>query len=164
MPAPSGDLTADDAFRALEPVTDPELPFLSVLDLGIVRDVQVDEAGGVDVALTPTYSGCPATETIDADVARALRAAGFASVRVRHVLSPPWTTDWMTERAVVALKEHGIAPPVSVSGGRFSVAAVACPRCGSTDTACITSFGSTACKALYRCDQCLEPFDHFKCL
>lgn len=164
MSALSGEWTLDLAYAALASVTDPELPFLTVVDLGLVRSLDVDEQGHVDISLTPTYSGCPATETIEADVAKALRNAGFPEVRVHTALSPPWTTDWMTDRAHAALREHGIAPPVRSRLARFAVPVVACPRCGSRDTQCVSVFGSTACKALYRCDHCLEPFDHFKCL
>ena len=160
MSAPSGDL-----LQVLEQVVDPELPFLSIVDLGIVHDVAIDGAGAVHVALCPTYSGCPATETIETDVRAALRAAGYPDVQVRQVLSPAWSTDQLTDAARAALRANHIAPPTTRPvTARFSEARVSCPRCGSAQTHCVSPFGSTACKALYCCDACLEPFDHFKCV
>lgn len=165
MSARSGEWSIEEVHEALDGVHDPELPFVRIRDLGIVRWVEVTPDGHVTVDLTPTYSGCPATETIEGDVERALYEAGFCSVRVRRVLSPAWTTDWMTEAAREALRAHGIAPPTTrVPTRRFARPDVVCPRCGATDTHQVSAFGSTACKALYRCDGCLEPFDHFKCL
>ena len=153
--------------QAVRDVLDPEIPVLSLDDLGIVRDVEVDEvAGCVDVVLTPTYSGCPATEVIAGDVAAAIRAQGYEP-RVSMRLSPPWTTDWMTKRGRERLAEFGIAPPGRVETGRvegltLSVRRARCPRCGSADTEEISRFGSTPCKALRRCLACREPFDEFK--
>ena len=162
-------------WRTLSRVLDPEIPVLSIVDVGIVRHVRVDQAhvnnsageGGVEVGITPTYSGCPATEVIRSSVQAALREAGHADARVVDVLSPPWTSDWITERGREQLKCYGIAPPVkSVSNPRalFARPPVACPRCDSGDTERISEFGSTPCKAHYRCKSCAEPFDHFKCI
>ena len=144
------------ARRAAAGVVDPEIPVLTIADLGILRDVTVAEDGAVEVAITPTYSGCPAMNAIAHDVQTALIRAGFADVRIRTILSPAWTTDWLTDEARRKLRDYGIAPPSRL--GR-----VTCPRCGSTDTERIAEFGSTPCKALWRCRGCREPFDHFKC-
>ncbi len=148
--------------RLLEEVKDPEIPVLSVVDMGIVRQVALDETGRVRVTITPTYSGCPAMNVIAMQIRMQLLAAGYREVEVQTVLSPPWTTDWMSEAGKRKLKAYGIAPPV----GRADEEAerpVACPRCGSHRTEEVSRFGSTACKALYRCLECLEPFDYFKC-
>lgn len=155
------------AWAALETVPDPEVPVLTVLDLGIVRDVR--RAGdSVEVTLTPTYSGCPATAAIALDIRRALDAAGLADARLVTRLDPPWTTDWMSEAGRAKLRAYGIAPPVGRAGGRRALfgedPAVACPHCGATATEKVSEFGSTACKALYRCTACREPFDYFKCI
>lgn len=156
--------------RALEAagrVVDPEIPVLSIADLGVLRDARVCEDGGVEVDITPTYSGCPAMRMIGLAVEAALREAGLPDPRVRLVLAPAWTTDWMTAAGREALRAYGIAPPAPHSGRRalFGVEeAVACPRCASTATEKLSEFGSTACKALWRCTACREPFDHFKCL
>ncbi len=151
----------------LKQVEDPEIPQLSVVDLGIVREVVRDEAGVPVVRITPTYSGCPATALIEFEIRRALDAAGFAEARIETVLSPPWTTDWITEEGRRKLKAAGIAPPAPGErrGALFARdPEVACPRCGSTDTAKVSEFGSTPCKALWRCRSCREPFEYFKCL
>jgi ring-1,2-phenylacetyl-CoA epoxidase subunit PaaD len=153
-------------------VPDPEIPVISIEDLGVLRDVGMDEDGGVQVTITPTYSGCPAMDEITADIRRELAAEGFSDVSVRLVLSPAWSTDMMTERGRQALLDFGIAPPgprsprgpVMVTLSMPSPSAPACPRCGAADTREISRFGSTACKALYRCTACLEPFDYFKAL
>lgn len=145
-----------DVRLRLEGVPDPEIPVLSIVDLGIVRHVRVAEGGAVEVGLSPTYSGCPATSVIKADVETALRRGGYREVKIVDVLSPPWTTDWITAEGRRRLHDYGIAPP--------SAGPVACPRCGSLETTRLSEFGSTPCKALHRCTRCLEPFDHFKCL
>jgi ring-1,2-phenylacetyl-CoA epoxidase subunit PaaD len=137
-------------------VADPEIPVLTIEDLGVLRDVRLDEAGRVEVTITPTYSGCPAMDTIRSEVERALDERGFTDAVVRTVLAPAWTTEWMTEEGKRKLAAYGVAPPVPAG-------AVRCPNCGSTDTRLVSRFGSTACKALRACNQCLEPFDHFRC-
>jgi ring-1,2-phenylacetyl-CoA epoxidase subunit PaaD len=142
----------------LAQVPDPEIPVLSVLDLGVIRHLRFRPDGRLEVGITPTYSGCPANAVIKADVVRALGAAGISAVAV-DVLAPPWSTDWLSAAGRRKLEAFGIAPP----SGRGNVPA-ACPRCGSPRTARVSEFGSTPCKALYRCEACLEPFDYFKCL
>lgn len=145
-------------------VRDPEVPVLTIDDLGILRDVVVDK-GRVTVVITPTYSGCPAVDAIRDDIVLALTSAGFADVQVRLVLAPAWTTDWMSEAGRRRLEEYGIAPPTGRAAVRGPIPvrlSVRCPRCGSLDTREVSRFGSTACKALYECRACLEPFDHFK--
>lgn len=151
---------------------DPEVPVVSVVDLGIVRAVRV-QGTAVEVVLTPTYSGCPATEVIAHDISQALHSHGL-QVQLRTQLAPPWTSDWMSERARHALRAYGIAPPVHLSSAAQGMqvvhlhpagsagVAVPCPLCGSAQTRLLSQFGSTACKALYRCNTCLEPFDYFK--
>ncbi len=158
-------VTADEVRAWLAAVPDPEIPVLSITDLGIVRDVRVDD--GVVVGLAPTYTGCPATEVIEQSVLDALRAHGVDEVRVERRLSPPWTTDWITASGREKLAAFGIAPPAG-RAGRKSILGddrpAACPRCGSADTARVSHFGSTPCKAAWRCGSCLEPFEYFKCL
>lgn len=147
----------------LDEVPDPELPSVSITDLGIVRDVRVDR-DTVIVALTPTYAGCPATEVIAADVTRALREHGVNDVRIEQRLAPAWTTQWITPRGRRRLSAEGIAPPNSglADGIVVLTEAVCCPKCGSSRTSELSRFGSTPCKALYRCDDCREPFDYVK--
>jgi ring-1,2-phenylacetyl-CoA epoxidase subunit PaaD len=153
----------DKAWRAAAAVLDPEVPVLTIDDLGVLRDVAVDERGHVDVDITPTYSGCPAMDAIRDDVVSALNASGFDDVSVRTVLSPAWTTDWMSDDGRRKLREFGIAPPQPRDAGRVSVAlSVRCPQCGSPDTRELSRFGSTACKSLWVCQSCGEPFDYFK--
>ena len=145
-------------------VVDPEIPVLTIADLGVLREVEVKN-GRVEVAITPTYSGCPAMNMIAVEIALALENAGFSRPNVRTVLSPAWTTDWMSEEGRSKLEVYGIAPPLSASSRRalFGVQQVRCPQCGSGDTELLSEFGSTACKALWRCKRCREPFDYFKC-
>ena len=160
----SGAQLRERALAAAAQVCDPEIPVLTIADLGVLRDVQVRD-GQVEVAITPTYSGCPAMNAIQFEIELALEKAGIQGGRVRMVLSPAWTTDWMTEDGRRKLLEYGIAPPQPGGGRRalFGVDDVACPRCGSPDTAVLSEFGSTSCKALWRCNACREPFDYFKC-
>ncbi len=154
----------DRAWAAAASVVDPELPALTIADLGVLRDVTVTD-DGVEVAITPTYSGCPAMRMIALDIVAALERAGIAGGRVRTVLSPAWTTAWMTPDARRKLLEDGIAPPLDAQGrgALFGAAVPSCPRCGAAATERLAEFGSTACKALWRCTACREPFDHFKC-
>ena len=148
-------------------VPDPELPVVTIEDLGILRDVTEDDQGRVHVQITPTYSRCPAMETIRTDIVDALADAGYRQVQVEFVLAPAWTTDWMSDEARAKLAAYGVAPPAPrpPGGGPVSLAlSVRCPQCGSLDTRESSRFGSTACKALWVCNACREPFDHFKSL
>ena len=151
----------------LSTVTDPEVPVLNILDLGIVREINVDEKE-VEVVITPTYSGCPAMDFISVNIKSALQEQGYEKVKVKLVLSPAWTTDWMSESAHEKLRAYGIAPPQkgTIDKSEFfsEFKQIECPLCKSMDTKMISQFGSTACKALFQCDDCLEPFDYFKCL
>ncbi len=160
-------MTTAKIYEILEGVSDPEIPVLTILDLGIVRDVKLDEATGeVEVVITPTYSGCPAMDFIEVNIRSALQEHGIVQVKITTVLSPAWTTDWLTESGKAKLKAYGIAPPVG-SASKLSLLGenteVECPHCGSANTKLVSQFGSTACKALYQCRECLEPFDYFKC-
>jgi ring-1,2-phenylacetyl-CoA epoxidase subunit PaaD len=151
----------------LETVNDPEIPVLSVVDLGIIRDVRFTD-GGPEIVITPTYSGCPAMDMIRADIGATLAQHGLGGARIVTVLSPAWTTDWMSEAGKEKLRAYGIAPPQPLQQVcRLELfrheEVIACPRCHSYHTTLISEFGSTACKALYRCEECREPFDHFKC-
>lgn len=160
-------MSIEKIFEILATVSDPEIPVLTILDLGIVREVKLDEASGeVEVVITPTYSGCPAMDFIEVNIRAALEEAGIAQAKITTVLSPAWTTDWLTESGRAKLKAYGIAPPVG-SADKLTLLGekieVECPRCGSKDTRLVSQFGSTACKSLYQCRECLEPFDYFKC-
>jgi ring-1,2-phenylacetyl-CoA epoxidase subunit PaaD len=147
-----------EVWRLLEDIPDPEIPVLSIVDLGIVRTVRQEADGRLRVAITPTYSGCPATDVIRRQVRTALDARGYADAVLEEVLSPPWTSDWLTSAGREKLRRFGIAPPEE------AVSSPRCPRCGSRETARVSEFGSTPCKAHYRCRACAEPFDYFKCL
>jgi ring-1,2-phenylacetyl-CoA epoxidase subunit PaaD len=151
----------------LETVTDPEIPVLTIIDLGIVRDVKIN-GEEIEVIITPTYTGCPAMDMIAASIRMELATLGFKKIKITHSISPAWTTDWMSEEGKRKLKEYGIAPPnprQQVCNDKLFAAAeaVQCPHCDSQHTHRISEFGSTACKALYQCDDCKEPFDYFKC-
>lgn len=152
------------AWEVVAGVVDPEIPVLTIADLGVLRDVAIND-GCVEVAITPTYSGCPAMNMIKLEIELALERSGFRNSKVCTVLSPAWTTDWMSEEGRRKLREYGIAPPQPASPRRalFGVEQVACPQCGSSDTEVLSEFGSTSCKALWRCRSCREPFDYFKC-
>jgi ring-1,2-phenylacetyl-CoA epoxidase subunit PaaD len=161
------DPSTEKIWSLLEEVYDPEVPVLSILDLGIVRDVSVEE-GRVDVTVTPTYSGCPAMDVIRMNIRMVLLRQGYETVTIHTVLSPAWTTDWMSEKGKDKLRAYGIAAPTPVQQvchpGLFQQEeAIPCPHCHSYHTSLISQFGSTACKALYRCEDCKEPFDYFKC-
>ena len=163
-PTIAADLDQRRAWVAAAAVLDPEVPAVSVEDLGILRSVEIVD--GVAVAkVTPTYSGCPAVLAIELAIETALRDAGFEA-RIERVISPPWTTDWITPEGCEKLRAYGIAPPVKASGkgALFADPVVPCPQCGSEDTERVSEFGSTACKALWRCRTCAEPFDYFKCI
>lgn len=148
------------AWEALGAVEDPEIPALSIVDLGLIRGVNVRSDGALEVGLSPTYVGCPATEVIRRSVIEALRAAQVGAFAVATVLSPAWSSDWISAEGRRKLESYGIVPPERSRGTR----PVACPRCHSCDTECISEFGSTPCKALHRCRGCLEPFEYFKCI
>jgi ring-1,2-phenylacetyl-CoA epoxidase subunit PaaD len=152
------------AWTVAAAVVDPEIPVLTIADLGVLRDVSLRD-GRIEVAITPTYSGCPAMNMIALEIELALERAGFAEPLVRTVLSPAWTTDWMSEEGRRKLRDYGVAPPLPASSRRalFGVQAVACPQCSSENTELLSEFGSTSCKALWRCKSCREPFDYFKC-
>jgi ring-1,2-phenylacetyl-CoA epoxidase subunit PaaD len=156
--------TAAHAREVAGTVPDPEIPVLTIEDLGILRDVSVDDSGAVHVTITPTYSGCPAMDAIRADVTQALHDAGYDEVSVALVLSPAWTTDWMSEQGRRKLEEYGVAPPAAREPDSPVplTLSVRCPQCGSPDTRELSRFGSTACKSLWVCTACREPFDHFK--
>ncbi len=151
--------TATEAkiFEILEAVKDPEIPVISIRELGILQQVTID-GDQISVGIIPTYSGCPAMFAITEDIKNTLKSQGFVDVNVTLLNEPVWNTDMITDSGKAAMKAFGIAPPQSLSEQQVS-----CPLCGSTDTTCISQFGSTACKALYRCQSCLEPFDYFKC-
>lgn len=154
---------ADDLRRAVAEVPDPEVPVLTIDDLGILRDVRLDTSGRVDVDITPTYSGCPALEAIRQDVERCVRDQGYRDVVVNVVLSPAWTTDWMSDDGRRKLREHGVAPPRRRGADlQLLELAVVCPVCNTHHTSEVAHFSSTPCQALRRCSGCAEPFQHFK--
>lgn len=167
--------SVEQVWNWLSEVPDPEIPVISLTDLGIIRDVEWQDDTLV-VTVTPTYSGCPATSVINLDIERALRDHGVQNLRLERRLSPPWTTDWLSEEGREKLRAYGIAPPIDGTAADGQLAGriarlsgqsnltVACPRCGSAHTEKISQFGSTPCKASYRCRDCLEPFDYFKCI
>ncbi|MEO0066202.1 MAG: hypothetical protein RI983_1528 [Bacteroidota bacterium] len=152
-----------EIWQILETVMDPEVPVLSVVDLGVIRAVDV-EGKQVKVTITPTYTGCPAMDMIAMQIRMALIAAGYEPT-IKTILSPAWTTDWMTEKGKQQLQAYGIAPPVgkSMDAAYLEDLVVPCPQCQSTHTVLVSQFGSTACKALFKCEECKEPFDYFKC-
>lgn len=159
------DLDQARAWKAAAAVLDPEVPAVTVADLGILRSVEVKD-GVATAKVTPTYSGCPAVLAIELAVEAALLEAGFEA-KIERVIAPAWTTDWITEEGREKLRAYGIAPPVKASNSvrsLFGETVVACPRCASEDTERVSEFGSTACKALYKCQTCHEPFDYFKCI
>lgn len=153
-------------YTYLEEIKDPEVPVLSIIDLGIVRDVKMNN-DELEIIITPTYTGCPAMDIIAATIKIELATLGFKKVKVTTVLSPAWTTDWMTEEGKRKLKAYGIAPPnpkqQACNSHLFGEETIQCPQCNSYHTHRISEFGSTACKSLYQCDDCKEPFDYFKC-
>jgi ring-1,2-phenylacetyl-CoA epoxidase subunit PaaD len=162
--------SAAQIWEWLSAVPDPEIPAISLTDLGVIREVRWDDDTLV-VAVTPTYSGCPATTIINLDIESALRARGVEKLRLERRLSPPWTTDWLSQEGREKLRRYGIAPPVAgdrigsrIGGLLGQSPEIACPRCDALQTEKISQFGSTPCKASYRCKECLEPFDYFKCI
>ena len=159
--------TESEIWELLKEVEDPEIPVLNVVDMGVIRSVKL-LGNQVEVTITPTYSGCPAMKTIEEDIVEILNEQHFDGVRVETVLSPAWTTDWMTEEAKEKLRAYGIAPPEHSTANKGELMGlektVKCPQCGSENTVMVSQFGSTACKALWKCKDCLEPFDYFKCI
>jgi ring-1,2-phenylacetyl-CoA epoxidase subunit PaaD len=153
-------------FEILETVSDPEIPVLSIVEMGVVRSAELIN-GIVEVAITPTYSGCPAMDVIGDDIKAAFRKEGYET-KVELILSPAWTTDWITPKGRLALEKYGIASPLSAEADKEALLGnkklVKCPQCGSLNTKLISQFGSTVCKAFFQCEECLEPFDYFKCL
>ena len=165
-------ISREKIWQVLETISDPEIPVLSIIDLGIVRDVLLND-DSAEIIITPTYSGCPAMDVVAMDIRMNLLANGFKNIKITQQLSPAWTTDWMTENGKEKLKSYGIAPPQTRSDGPPSDRInkmlfneeinVECPQCYSKNTKLLSQFGSTACKALYQCNDCKEPFDYFKC-
>lgn len=159
-------VTKTEIWELLEGVFDPEIPVLTVVDLGVVRAVSIHE-DAIHIVITPTYSGCPAMKVIEEDILAILKENGFEKVSIELVLAPAWTTDWISEKGRVKLKEYGIAPPADEIDKSVLFAeppVIHCPLCNSKNTKMVSQFGSTACKAHYQCKDCLEPFDYFKCL
>lgn len=156
---------SDQVLETLRSVMDPEIPVLSVVDMGVIRKVEYTDH--LIVTITPTYSGCPAMNTIETDISNCLVEEGFLNVEIKTVLHPAWTTDWLTENGKAQLKAYGIAPPAGSTSKRsifLEDETIPCPKCESTNTQLVSEFGSTACKAHYKCKDCLEPFDYFKCI
>lgn len=157
-------LALDHAWDVLNTIPDPDIPVISIVELGLVRDVRL-EGDQLTVDLTPSYSGCPAMYFFKEEVPRKLKEAGFDNVQLRIVLSPPWTTDWLSDEAKLKMKKHGIAPPEGKAMNETILPkkAIACPWCSSKNTLIKSQFGSTPCKALWFCDDCHQPFEYFKC-
>jgi ring-1,2-phenylacetyl-CoA epoxidase subunit PaaD len=158
-------ITAESIWQALQAVKDPEIPVVSVVEMGIVRDVQVSDDGKVQVIMTPTFSGCPALEVMKRDIAEQVHSLGVESVEVEAVLSPPWTTDWIQDEAREKLRLFGLMPPPRHGGNLISVAfldVITCPRCGSNNTVIKNTFGSTLCRAIWYCHECQDAFEQFK--
>lgn len=159
--------TVEEIKTLLSVIPDPEIPVITIRDLGVLREVRI-VGDTVEVDITPTYSGCPAMKAISQDIVKVLNEAGIERVNVKEIYQPVWTTDWLSDGAREKLRLYGIAPPEKTSSDKNAILGkvkhLACPHCGSIDTELVSQFGSTACKALYRCLSCLEPFDHFKCI
>ncbi len=157
----------EEIFSLLNEIPDPEIPVISIVELGVIRDVAINKKN-IEVTITPTYSGCPAMKQMEDDVRKKLQEQGFESIKINTVYTPAWTTDWMSSSAKLKLQEYGIAPPEETTSDKSFLLGkqrtVTCPRCKSRDTALVSQFGSTACKALYKCNDCLEAFDYFKCI
>jgi ring-1,2-phenylacetyl-CoA epoxidase subunit PaaD len=160
-------LKKEEIYELLNGIPDPEIPVISIVELGVVREVEVD-GPAVRVKITPTYSGCPAMKQMEDDVRSTLKKAGFTEINIDTIYQPAWTTDWMSEEAKEKLRAYGIAPPEESTSDKSFLTGktreVKCPRCGSRNTAMVSQFGSTACKALHKCKDCLEAFDYFKCI
>ena len=160
-------MTQSQIYKILEEVTDPEIPVLTISDLGILRDVSLDSEGKISVFITPTYNGCPAMDMISVNIKSALQEYGQTNVEIITLIEPAWTTDWITDEGRKKLLDYGISPPAQKSTDSSFLTGVSpeviCPQCRSSNTILVSRFGSTACKALYKCNECLEPFDYFKC-
>lgn len=160
--------TKEYIFELLAQIPDPEIPVISIIELGVIRDVEILSDSHISLKITPTYSGCPAMQQIEADVKQKLKDDGFTTIDIKTIFSPPWTTDWITDEAKEKLKKYGIAPPEHTTQDKSWLMGkeknITCPRCKSQNTKLISQFGSTACKALHQCNDCLEPFDYFKCI
>jgi ring-1,2-phenylacetyl-CoA epoxidase subunit PaaD len=154
--------TKDEVFDILSEIPDPEIPVVSIREIGMLRDVNFTDAG-CEVILTPTYTGCPAMGIIEADIKALLNSRGIEPVLVKMVYTPAWTTDWMSDEAKEKMRRYGIAPPQHSCGKDFDESHVICPHCNSENTQVVSRFGATACKALYKCNDCKEPFEYFKC-
>ena len=159
----------EDIYALLNEIPDPEIPVISVVELGVIRDVEVITDKHIKVSITPTYSGCPAMNVFEQDIEAKLRENGFDEVELKTVLSPAWTTDWMSDESLKKLEAYGIAPPVKGSADKGVLFAsgpkeVPCPQCKSVDTVLVSQFGATACKSMYKCNTCHEPFEYFKCI
>lgn len=161
-------VTIEHIFSLLSEIPDPEIPVITIVELGVIRHINLISDSSIELNITPTYSGCPAMKQIEDDVRKKLQENGFINIKINTVFSPPWTTDWITPEAKEKLRKYGIAPPEHSSIDKSWLTGkpkiVACPRCKSQNTKLISQFGSTACKALYQCQDCLEPFDYFKCI
>lgn len=161
-------LTKENIFSLLSEIPDPEIPVISIVELGVIRDINIIDQKNVEISITPTYSGCPAMKQMEDDVTKKLSEAGFENIKLITVYNPPWTTDWLSEEAKLKLRNYGIAPPEESTTDKSFLTgkhkAVTCPRCKSKNSVMISQFGSTACKALYKCNDCLEAFDYFKCI
>lgn len=160
--------TKEHILSLLSEIPDPEIPVISIIELGVIRDIEITDDSTITLKITPTYSGCPAMKQIEDDVRKKLSENGFTTITINTIFSPPWTTDWITPEAKEKLRIYGIAPPEHSTEDKSWLTgkskSIACPRCKSQNTKLISQFGSTACKALYQCQDCLEPFDYFKCI
>lgn len=156
-------ITKKEILKLLEEVYDPEIPVLNVVEMGIVRSVKESDSG-YEIEITPTYSGCPAMKTIEDEILDVLNSKGIEKVKVKKIYSPPWTTDWMSEETKQKLKDYGIAPPEGKAEEEFFIKKITCPFCKSNNTKLTSEFGSTSCKSLHYCNECSQPFEHFKCI
>ena len=160
-------LTKEEILHALNEIPDPEIPVISIVELGVIREIKLNESA-VEVIITPTYSGCPAMKQMETDVHKKLVEKGFKEIKITTVFNPAWTTDWMSAEAKKKLQDYGIAPPEESTSDKSFLSnkpkMITCPRCKSKNTVMVSQFGSTACKALYKCNECLEAFDYFKCI
>ena len=161
-------ISKEQILSLLSEIPDPEIPVISIIELGVIRDITMIDNTSISLKITPTYSGCPAMKQIEDDVRKKLTENGFTNITIITIYSPPWTTDWITAEAKEKLRKYGIAPPENTTEDKSwltgKIKSIACPRCKSQNTKLISQFGSTACKALYQCSECLEPFDYFKCI